>query len=56
MLERIDKDWINYNISLLVQTCSSVCPLVYGSGNPDISGPGVRYNHPETDAITDTPY
>lgn len=42
LLVRVESDWQGYNISLLVQTCAGVCPLVFGSGNPDISGIGVR--------------
>ena len=42
LLARVESDWQGYNLSLLVQNCSGVCPLVYGSGNPDISGPGVN--------------
>ncbi|KAM7185563.1 hypothetical protein V8F20_011756 [Naviculisporaceae sp. PSN 640] len=30
----------SYNISRLVDTCPDVCDLVYGTGNPDISGIG----------------
>ena len=41
LLDRIESNWQNYNISLLVKTCNTVCPLMYGSGNPDISGIGV---------------
>jgi hypothetical protein len=44
LLNRIDNDPEGYNISLLVTTCSSVCAVVYGSGNPDISGIGVSYS------------
>jgi hypothetical protein len=42
LLARIAGDWQGYNISLLVATCSGVCPYVYGKGNPDISGIGMR--------------
>jgi hypothetical protein len=45
MLDRVQSDWQGYNISLLVATCAGVCPLVYGSGNPDISGIGVSLPH-----------
>lgn len=31
----------SFNVSALVHTCPAVCDLVYGSGNPDISGVGV---------------
>jgi hypothetical protein len=41
LIDRVSSDWQGYNVSLLVATCSTVCPLVYGSGNPDISGIGV---------------
>ncbi|KAM7211992.1 hypothetical protein V8F06_012621 [Rhypophila decipiens] len=30
----------SYNVSFLIQTCPDVCGLVYGTGNPDISGVG----------------
>lgn len=43
LIDRVDSDWRGYNISLLVATCEGVCPLVYGDGNPDISGIGVKY-------------
>jgi len=42
LVQRVVEDWAGYNISLLVDTCPGVCDLVYGSGNPDISGIGVR--------------
>ncbi|KAK4206572.1 hypothetical protein QBC37DRAFT_407002 [Rhypophila decipiens] len=29
-----------YNVSFLIQTCPDVCGVVYGTGNPDISGVG----------------
>ena len=41
LINRVASDWQSYNISLLVETCAGVCALVYGSGNPDISGIGV---------------
>ncbi len=41
LLDRVESDWQDYNISMLVTVCSQVCPLVYGTGNPDISGIGV---------------
>ena len=41
LLARIESEWQSHNISLLVQTCPGVCLLIYGSGNPDISGIGV---------------
>ena len=41
LVARIKSEQQSYNTSLLVQTCPGVCPLVYGSGNPDISGIGV---------------
>ncbi len=41
LIERVASDWQGGNISLLVQTCDNVCALIYGSGNPDISGVGV---------------
>src|SRR5436305_14791041 len=44
LLDRVTSDWQDYNVSLLVETCAEVCVLVYGTGNPDISGIGVsRY-------------
>lgn len=42
LIDRIDSNRSEYNISLLINTCEGVCPLVYGSGNPDISGAGVK--------------
>ena len=30
-----------YNMSLLVDKCPNVCVLIYGDGNPDVSGLGV---------------
>ncbi len=41
LVGHIVHDWAGYNLSLLVQTCPDTCILVYGSGNPDISGIGV---------------
>lgn len=41
LLDRIESDWQEYNISLLVETCNAVCSILYGTGNPDISGIGV---------------
>jgi hypothetical protein len=41
LLDHVEGSGANYNLSLLVGTCSGVCSLVYGSGNPDISGIGV---------------
>src|SRR5437762_6662067 len=46
LIDRVEADWQNYNMSLLVATCAGVCPLVYGSGNPDISGIGVSSPFP----------
>ncbi|AEO69507.1 uncharacterized protein THITE_114136 [Thermothielavioides terrestris NRRL 8126] len=45
LVERVVEDWAGYNISLLVDTCPGVCELVYGSGNPDISGIGAMYSY-----------
>jgi hypothetical protein len=41
LIDRVESDWAENNVSLLVQTCDSVCVLIYGAGNPDISGIGV---------------
>lgn len=41
LIDRVESDWTEYNVSLLVATCDSVCLFVYGAGNPDISGIGV---------------
>ena len=41
LVGHIVHEWAGYNLSLLVQTCPDTCILVYGSGNPDISGIGV---------------
>ncbi|KAK3368031.1 hypothetical protein B0H63DRAFT_89004 [Podospora didyma] len=38
-------NWDNYNITYLVDTCDSVCLLVFGAGNPDISGIGVMNSY-----------
>lgn len=41
LFDRIHNNIEAYNVSLLVRTCPEICTLVYGSGNPDISGIGV---------------
>jgi hypothetical protein len=41
LLERVVVDWQSYNVSLLAETCPNVCELIYGNGNPDVSGIGV---------------
>lgn len=41
LINSVGTDWQSDNISLLVKTCDNACALVYGSGNPDISGVGV---------------
>jgi hypothetical protein len=41
LLNRVVNDWQGYNISLLVEKCPNVCVLIYGDGNPDVSGIGV---------------
>ena len=41
LINRVESEGPSYNLSLLVNTCSSVCLLVYGAENPDISGIGV---------------
>jgi hypothetical protein len=33
------------NVTLIVQQCSNICSLVWGQGNPDLSGIGVSQNH-----------
>ncbi|KAK3331273.1 hypothetical protein B0H66DRAFT_546193 [Apodospora peruviana] len=45
MIEQLEHSWESYNVSLLVETCDSVCLLVYGTGNPDISGVGVMISY-----------
>lgn len=32
----------NKNLALAVQCKTQICPTIWGSGNPDISGIGVR--------------
>lgn len=41
LLDRVVSEWQGYNISLLVEKCPSVYVLIYGDGNPDVSGIGV---------------
>lgn len=43
LLNRVVSDWQGYNISLLAEICLGVCVLIYGDGNPDVSGIGVSY-------------
>jgi hypothetical protein len=45
MTELIKSDWEGRNMSHLIQTCDSVCLLVYGAGNPDISGIGAMTSY-----------
>ncbi|KAK3379010.1 hypothetical protein B0T24DRAFT_610532 [Lasiosphaeria ovina] len=45
LVDRVASNWTGYNISLLVQTCPGVCNLVYGVGNPDISGIGAMISY-----------
>lgn len=45
MIDHIDSNHQDYNISLLVTACDSVCLLAYGSGNPDITGIGVMISY-----------
>ncbi|RKL08877.1 hypothetical protein BFJ70_g16732 [Fusarium oxysporum] len=45
LVKLVVEDWAGYNISLLVDTCPGVCDLVYGSGNPDISGIGAMSSY-----------
>jgi len=45
MLELLESNWEDHNISDLVETCDSVCLLVYGAGNPDISGVGAMISY-----------
>jgi len=40
LINRIDGNFERYNISLLVESCPNVCLLVFGAGNPDMSGIG----------------
>ncbi|KAH7233739.1 uncharacterized protein BKA55DRAFT_579881 [Fusarium redolens] len=45
LVKLVVEDWAGYNISLLVDTCPGACDLVYGSGNPDISGIGAMSSY-----------
>ncbi|KAK0652796.1 hypothetical protein B0T16DRAFT_455143 [Cercophora newfieldiana] len=45
LIDRAVQDWAGYNMSLLVQTCSEVCEVAFGTGNPDISGPGAMVSY-----------
>ena len=45
LLDRIASDLDGYNMTLLVTTCSGVCQIVYGEGNPDISGIGAMISY-----------
>ena len=41
-------DWTNgtdVNIALAIESCKAICPLFYGTGNPDISGVGVTISY-----------
>jgi len=42
LINQVSNNWQGYNVSLLVQTCPGVCVLVFGAGNPDICGIGVK--------------
>jgi len=54
LLDRVVSDWQGYNISLLVEKCPNICVLIYGDGNPDVSGIGVsRISYMSTIRITD---
>src|SRR4051812_13646666 len=46
LLDRVVSDWQGYNVSLLVEKCPVVCILIYGDGNPDVSGVGVSIEYP----------
>lgn len=41
LLSMVDSDGQRFNISLLAQACPQLCPLAYGTGNPDMTGIGV---------------
>lgn len=45
MTELIKSNWEGHNMSYLVATCDSVCLLLYGAGNPDISGIGAMTSY-----------
>ncbi|KAH6964872.1 hypothetical protein EDB82DRAFT_511148 [Fusarium venenatum] len=45
LVKLVVEDWAGYNISLLVDKCPGVCDLIYGSGNPDISGIGAMSSY-----------
>ncbi|WYZ35356.1 hypothetical protein EsH8_X_000003 [Colletotrichum jinshuiense] len=35
----------DFNVSELVETCGSICPLIFGVGNPDVSGVGAMISY-----------
>lgn len=43
LLDRLEQSSELYNITLLVETCDNICQLLYGTGNPDLSGIGVGF-------------
>lgn len=43
LLGRVEESPELYNATLLVETCDNICPLVYGTGNPDLLGIGARF-------------
>jgi hypothetical protein len=43
LVNRAVHDWAGYNMSLLVEACPKAGEVAFGTGNPDISGPGVSY-------------
>lgn len=40
LVDRLEENPALYNTTLMVETCDDICQLVYGTGNPDISGIG----------------
>jgi hypothetical protein len=38
-------NWSDFNISHLVETCDSISLLIYGAGNPEISGIGAMVSY-----------
>ncbi|RSL57584.1 hypothetical protein CEP54_008205 [Fusarium duplospermum] len=40
LLGRLEQSPELHNMTLLVETCDNICPLIYGTGNPDLSGIG----------------
>ncbi|RMJ11641.1 hypothetical protein CDV36_008723 [Fusarium kuroshium] len=43
LLDRLEESPSLYNTTLLVETCDNICQLIFGTGNPDISGMMISY-------------